>query len=686
MVQQNRILTVSYGTFSCTLEGFNDPFGTMKAIAEYFRDLASEDRYFGAEPPQPDAAMLHRIAEREIQRRVEARVTENSVVLRAEEDAAADEAVQPRITMPAAEEADREVSSQRPALRSAEAPETGGESVAERLVRLRAASQARDAAAETADQAASQQQAPVAAVDAAMPDLTDLTLDLAPESDLGEDLVSAGSRTAASLLAEAEALETGAEPASVTADPAQGQEVTPAADSPNGWEVRRRNRQMERRRARRAAREAQSAATAAATEAAPAEAPAASPNFALADPVEAKPVADTAFSFDALEDSLAGFEAEARDDMAREAVTPAETTPDVQSLIARMTAQTAAEAPAQPGPARRVIRILREEAPVSAAPAANGSEAETDHMIASLLGALSETKAAPDMPRLRQPEAAPVALQAKEAAERPAESLPDVAAAPEPRVEPPASEAETLAPARPRRPERSGAATARPAPLRPRRERPDAPPASPAAQVSVERLIRQVGSEMDEPATRRRTSTIAHLKAAVAATVAERMIPGFRREQKDETVVYRNDLADAVSGEDEGRVAAGGRVAPLVLVSSQRVERAPAAQPAPVAAEVLRPRRVSSAVLAETVSPEPRRAGLSIDGATQLLESAAQSILATAAEPVFTRPQLMREARLEDRGYSRDEALIAFGTLLREGRILRASRGMFTLAEDGAAA
>ncbi len=75
-------LTVSYGAFSCTLEGFDDPFPVMKMVVDYFQSLAERDPSFGAHPERPDADYLRNLAQRGTNQNVEIETQENGVILR----------------------------------------------------------------------------------------------------------------------------------------------------------------------------------------------------------------------------------------------------------------------------------------------------------------------------------------------------------------------------------------------------------------------------------------------------------------------------------------------------------------------------------------------------------------------------------------------------------------------------
>lgn len=50
MAQNGKKLTVAYGSFSCTLEGFDDGVAALKEITAHFREIAASDPAFGAQP------------------------------------------------------------------------------------------------------------------------------------------------------------------------------------------------------------------------------------------------------------------------------------------------------------------------------------------------------------------------------------------------------------------------------------------------------------------------------------------------------------------------------------------------------------------------------------------------------------------------------------------------------------
>jgi hypothetical protein len=233
-----------------------------------------------------------------------------------------------------------------------------------------------------------------------------------------------------------------------------------------------------------------------------------------------------------------------------------------------------------------------------------------------------------------------------------------------------------------------------------------APVAAPVEDAAVARLMEQTRSEMAVPENRRRLSAIAHLKAAVAATVAERLKltrPKAEEAEAKRSEPYRDDLSRAVR---PAAPAAGAqpaeRPAPLVLVSEQRIDRPAAPAAAPVAAPApVRPRRVAGggAALAMAATPDDEPEGevpnmfsdargfaefaddVGAHALPDLIEAAAAYAAAVGGLDQFTRPQLMRQVESAAPEMSREDGLRGFGALLRDGRIVKVQRGKFALSD-----
>jgi|GEM_PF-2445109 len=79
-------LTVSFGAFSCTLSGFDDPFPVMRQVVDYFQALSKSDPSFGAHPERPDTEALRALAEKTSGLSVGAEIQGDEVILRSVTD------------------------------------------------------------------------------------------------------------------------------------------------------------------------------------------------------------------------------------------------------------------------------------------------------------------------------------------------------------------------------------------------------------------------------------------------------------------------------------------------------------------------------------------------------------------------------------------------------------------------
>ncbi len=85
MADTSKKLTVSFGAFSCTLAGFDDPFPIMKRVVDYFQQLAAADPSFGATPQAPDTNVLRDIAQEQSAMNVTAELVNDEVVLQVDQ-------------------------------------------------------------------------------------------------------------------------------------------------------------------------------------------------------------------------------------------------------------------------------------------------------------------------------------------------------------------------------------------------------------------------------------------------------------------------------------------------------------------------------------------------------------------------------------------------------------------------
>ncbi|WP_340270564.1 hypothetical protein [Sulfitobacter pontiacus] len=719
MMNNNKILTVSYGTFSCTLEGFDDSFGTMKAIAEYFRDLSSEDRYFGAEPAQPDAEMLAHIAQKEISRRVEARQQDGQIVLSAQTPEEPAAPAQPAPAPEAAETPKTPAAPQPQVSSTAAGPSVVSTSFAPR--RPKEISAYYDAYRINALKSAEAEAAPAPQAEAAAPRDEVVSRDVAAPKPEATQAKAAPAPVAPA--------------AEVDIVPGQPDEDVEAffADSPrNEVTVDDQDAEIQPVAAPvvdSIAAKLQRIRAVVANQDAPA---APQPQvFDDEDTIDAEDSTDDVIA-NAINDIQGALDADdtvediaqSSDLEAEEDVTAAQESEEqhedvaadevAEADAAQVDADETGEAEEDTAPRGRVLKVKRadidraiaegeleeveEDAPaVLEEPEKPALRIQRDPE--STLSDEDEEDLARELAELEATLSSAAADTLTDAPEDAEEAVADEDDAPEEETAKEASQEDTAQEetvdidvseddAEEVQAEVQAETAAEPEAEAPKAapQRRSLPTLDADSGPDMNRLLAETDNQMDEPEAATRRDAITHLRAAVAAKKAD-MALGAPDAAERENNAYRSDLAEVVKPRRPASTTARTerpaepRPAPLKLVAAQRIDTDQPRNVAPV-----RPRRVAAVAPA----PVPQAGGFAEFaeemGATQLpdlLEAAAAYMAFVEGMDDFSRPQLMntvRQGGAED--FSREEGLRSFGQLLRTGKLQKLEGGRFKASEQ----
>ncbi|WP_457647338.1 hypothetical protein [Profundibacter sp.] len=637
MNRASKILTVSYGTFSCTLEGFDDTLGTMKAIAEYFRDLSANDRYFGAEPPALDPEVLANIASRETSLQVEAKVGDNGVHLTPRETSAAtsgpqasamagmsavaptkdipeqtrQDDVQSTLVVPSSEYDDAQDEAlvktapapENPVLKH-DAPEPGTESIAAKLRRIRAVVAAKQATSSTSSIFAE---------------------DFQPEPESAQkDSTTDEEDEPAGEVSQAEPVTRPAEQTGISQTPSA--DDSSLADNEDGLKI-----------------------------------DLSGADFPMGDDIEGFDLDNDGMSvaniLDVVEDEEEAPEEEAVSEPDTDEVEQVDDNQD--------------DFGAEPKEEIAVVHPVRPIRPTVAS-----TQRSEQHRNDPETGQNTRSKTSNDpvdVPDTKTIRNAVKGILGKTSLSDDDESelLTQLAS-----IEVEEATSSTSASL-----DRGIDAALR----ADRANRVMNDEGGAKDEVALERLLEETNAKLDTSESHRRRSAISHLRAAVAATFADRKLDlGDEGGNGDGAEAYRSALADVVQPKTANSYVEpdGSGVAPLVLATDQRVDVENIAKDK--LAVVEDPINERDKLIADSTSFADFVREVGATELPDLMEAAAAYAAFIEGRPHFARPQIMRQVA----GYTgkdefnREEGLRSFGQLLRQGRIVKIRRGQFRIADS----